>query len=80
MAAQGADRLLDIVARRAITPAGTGQDMAQQVIRQVAGITGQVPFQHKPQGLYLGAIIQATAEPMWPVGGIGHFSLPESQQ
>ncbi|MNN20349.1 hypothetical protein D3C81_1336260 [compost metagenome] len=80
MAAQRADGLLDIVACRAVTPAGAGQDMAQQVIGQVTGITGQMPLQHEAQCLDLGPVIEATTEPMWPVGGIRHFTLPERQQ
>nr|GFD59741.1 hypothetical protein [Tanacetum cinerariifolium] len=58
MAAQGGDGLFDVIQGRAVAAAGAGQNLAEQVVGQVARIAGQVALQHEAQRLNLAAVIE----------------------
>ncbi|MNG01084.1 hypothetical protein D3C84_840470 [compost metagenome] len=50
------------------------------MVRQGAGIAGEVASQHETQRLHPGAAVQLAVEPFRLVGGVGHFPLPEGEQ
>ncbi|MNO95537.1 hypothetical protein D3C76_871820 [compost metagenome] len=80
MATQGVRGLLDIIASGAVTPASVFEHVAQHVIRQVAGVAGQVPLQDESQCLNLIAVLESAIEPVWTIGREWHFSFPQCIQ
>ncbi|MDT4839830.1 hypothetical protein FQZ97_736310 [compost metagenome] len=50
------------------------------MVRQGAGVAGEIAPQHEAQGLYPGSAFQLAAQPPGLVGGVGHFPLPEGVQ
>ncbi|MNL41933.1 hypothetical protein D3C87_1643640 [compost metagenome] len=54
--------------------------MAQHMIRQVAGIAGQVPLQYESQRLNLAAIFKTAVEPVRAIGRERHLALPKGIQ
>lgn len=78
--AQAVDGLLDVVARGAVMATGTGEDVGEDVIRQGAGVAGEVAPQDEAEGLDAPAVFEAAVQPARLVGGVGHLPLPECEQ